>query len=123
MSKLEKYHGPVFVYDAAILEIMCGITFPISFIDYCGASLVVILLTGGCLITFHLIPKEISRMNRNGRLLCEISATGDIFKFCGILLMITFHLITVLEPYLTFHNVSCLRVKTDFFSLRRGGLS
>ena len=54
-------------------------------------------------------------MNHNRRLLCEISATGDIFKFGEILLLIAFHLITVVNPYLKFYNVSCLRVETAFF--------
>ena len=54
-------------------------------------------------------------MNRNGKLLCEISATGDIFKFVGILFLIAFHLITAAKPYFNFSNVSCQRVATIFF--------
>ena len=59
MSNLDKYHGSVFLDDAAIFEIMCGITLPSSFMDSCGESLVVILLTDGRIIPFSLIPKEI----------------------------------------------------------------
>ena len=57
-------------------------------------------------------------MNWNGKLLCEISSTGEIFMFDEILLLIAFHLITVVKPYLTFSKVSCLRVATAilFFS-------
>ena len=66
MSNLDKYHGTVFLDDASILEIIRGSTFTIPFMDYCGASLVVLLLTDVCLISFILIPKERSRMNQNG---------------------------------------------------------
>ena len=124
MSDLDKYHWPLFLYDASIFEIMRGSIFPISFMDSCGQILVVIQLTGGCLIPFILIPTGISSMNWNMLLLCGISTTGDIFNFSGILLLITFHLITVAKPYFIFSNLSYLRLETDFlFFLKRGGLS
>ena len=124
MLNLEKCHGPVFQDDTAIFEIMCRSTLPSSFMDYCGASMVVLSLTYGCLIPFSLIPKERSMMNQNGWLLCGISATGEIFKFCGILLLIALHLITVAKPCFTFSNVYFLIVVTALlFLLRRGGIS
>ena len=52
---------------------------------------------------------------QNGKILLGIAATENIFKFVGILLLIAFHLITVVNPYLKFYNVSCLRVETAFF--------
>ena len=54
-------------------------------------------------------------MNWNRRLLCGISAAGDIFNFSGILLLITFHLITVAKPYFIFSHISCLRLETAIF--------
>ena len=115
MSNLEKYHGPVFLDDAAMLEIMFGRTLPRLFMDYFGESLVVILLTDVCLIKFSLIPKETSRMNHNRRHLCGISDTGEILKFGGILFLTAFNLITVANPYFTFSNIYCLRVVTAIF--------
>ena len=53
-------------------------------------------------------------MNRSGLLLCGIAATGEIFKFGGILFLIAFNLITVVNPYLTFSNASCLIVATSY---------
>ena len=102
----------MFMDDAAIVEIMCGITWPNSCMDYCGASLVVISFTDSCLIPVILIQKDKSRINWNGRLLCGMSATGDIFRFCGILVLISFHFMTVANPYWNFSNVYFLRLET-----------
>ena len=67
--------------------------------DSCGASLVVLSLTDSCLIPVSLIPKDKSKINQNGRLLCSMAATGYIFRFDGILVLIYFHLMTVAKPY------------------------
>ena len=67
------------------------------------------------LITFNLIPMDISRMNWNKPLLCGISATGDIFKFSGILMFIAFHLITVAKKWFIFSKFSFMRVASDIF--------
>ena len=60
-----------------------------------------------------MIAKDKSRTNRNMRLFCGISATGDIFRFRGILVLITFHLMTFAKPYWNFSYVSFLILATD----------
>ena len=66
LSNLGNYHGPVLIDDADIVDIMRGSIFSSLFIDSCGVILVLLSLTDGYLIPFSLIPKEISRKNRNG---------------------------------------------------------
>ena len=56
-----------------------------------------------------------SRINWNRQLLCGIDATGEIFKFCGILLLIIFHFITLAKQYLTFSNVYFMIAETALF--------
>ena len=75
----------MFVNDADIVEIMCGSTWPNSCMDSCGYSLFVISLTYSCLFPVILIPKDKSKINQNGQLLCGMDATGGIFRFGGIL--------------------------------------
>ena len=91
----------MFIYDADIFEIISRRILPSFYMDSCGVIMVVLLLTDGYLISLRLIPKERSQINFNGRILCGIAATGEIFKFGRILLLVTFHLITVANPYFT----------------------
>ena len=58
-----------------------------------------ISLTDSCLITGILTPKDKSKINLNGQLLCGMYSTWEIFRFGGILVLIYFHLMTVAKPY------------------------
>ena len=79
---------------------------------YFGARLVMLSLTGSYLIPFILTPKDKSRINWNGKLLCGMATTRDIFRFGGILVLIYFHLMTVAKPYWSLPVVSLLRLAT-----------
>ena len=89
----------MFLDNATIVEIMRVITWTNPSMDSCGVSLVVTSFTDSCLIIVILIPKDIYKINWNGRLLCDLAATGDIFKFVGILVLIYFLLMPVANPY------------------------
>ena len=62
-------------------------------------GLVVLSLTDMCLIPVSLIPKDKSKINQNRRLLCSMAATGEIFRFGGILVLISLYFMTVAKPY------------------------
>ena len=81
--------------DSAIVDMICGNTRPILFMDSCGASLVVLSFTDGCFIPLSFIPKDRSKINLKGRILCEIAATGEIFNCGGSLFLVSFCFITV----------------------------
>ena len=98
MSYLEKYHGSVSIEDATIVEMIHGNTCPSPFMDSCGASLVVLSFTDGCFSPLRFIPKDRSKINLKGKLLCGIAATGEIFNFGGNLLLISLHFITLEKP-------------------------
>ena len=102
----------MFIDYYSIVEIMGGSTWPSSCIYSCGGSLVVISLTDICLIPVSLIPKDKSKINWNRRLFCVMSTTGEIFRFGGILILISFHLMTVVKPYWTFSYVSFMILVT-----------
>ena len=89
----------MFIDDAAIVEMMRGSKWPNSCMNSCGDILVVLSLSDSCLIPVILTPKYKYKINWNGRLLCGMSATGEIFRFGGILVLITFHLMTVAKQY------------------------
>ena len=84
--------------DAAIVTMMRGNTCLISLLDSCGASLVVLSFTDGCFSPLRFIPKDRSKINLKGKLLCGIAATGEIFNFGGNLLLISLHFITLEKP-------------------------
>ena len=69
-------------------------------------------MTDSCLIPVILIPKDKSKINRHEQLLCGMAATGDIFRFVSILVLIYFHLMTVAKPYLFLSDVSFLILET-----------
>ena len=84
--------------DSAIVDMICGNTRPILFMDSCGASLVVLSFTDGCFSPLIFIPKDRSKINLKGKRLCGIAATGEIFNFGGNLLLISLHFITLEKP-------------------------
>ena len=102
----------MFMDYASIVENMRGSTWPNSCMDSCGEILVVISLIGSFLIPVILIPKDKSKLNQNGQLLCGMAATGAIFRFGRILVWIYFHLRTVAKPYWNFSDVSFMILAT-----------
>ena len=117
MSYLEKCHGPVFMDDASIVSMMQGNTHLRYSMDYCGYSLVVLWFTGGFFSPLSLIPKNRSKINLKGGLLCGIADRGEILNFGGNLFLVSLHFITVANPYCNFSDVSGQRVSTDLFVL------
>ena len=93
MSYLEKYHGIASIEDAAIVEMICGNTRTILFMDFCSASLVVLSFTDGCFRPLILIPKDRSKINTKRQFLCGIEAMGEIFNCVDTLLLIFFQII------------------------------
>ena len=91
---------------------MRGSTLPNSCMYSRGTSLVVLSLTDSFFIPAILIPKDKYKINSNGRILCGMSATGGIFRFGGILFLISFHLMTVANPFWTFSGFSYLILAT-----------
>ena len=89
----------MFLDNAVIVEIMNGSTWTNSCMDSCGSILVVLSLNDIFLTPIRLIPKDKSKINQNGRLLCGMDATGEILSFGGILVLIYFHLKTLENPY------------------------
>ena len=85
------------------------------FMDSCVSSLVVLSFTDSCFIPLSLIPKDTSKINLKGKLLCVIAATGEIFNCGGNLLLMSFYFITVANPNCTLSAVSSRRLATDFF--------
>ena len=74
-----------------------------------------------CLISVSFIPNDKYKMHQNGRLLCGMAATGEIFRLGGILVLIYFHLMTVANPYRTFSDVSFLRLVTALLVFAESG--
>ena len=71
-----------------------------------------ISLTYRCFFSVILIPKDKSKINQNGHILCGMDATGGIFRFGGILVQVYFHLMTVAKPYCTFSYIYFLILET-----------
>ena len=89
----------MFLDDDFIVDIMSGSTWPILCMDSCGEVLVVLLFTDICLISVSLIPNNKSKINWNGQLLCGMAATGEMFRFGGILVLFSLHFMTVEKTY------------------------
>ena len=105
------------IEDADIVEMISGNTHTISFIYSCGASLLVLSFNDGCFIPLILILKDRSKINPKGKILCGIPAMGEIFNCGGTLLLMSFHFITVENPYFNLSAVYIQRVVTNIFVL------
>ena len=76
---------------------------------FCGASLFVALFTDGICLPFSLSWKDRSRMARYFLDLCGIIAIGEIFRFGGMLFLISFHFIFFAKPSFIFVSVSFIK--------------
>ena len=113
----------MFLDDADVVDVIRGITLSNSCMDYWGGVFFVLSLTDSCFISVSLIPNNKSRINQNGQLLCGMAATGEIFRFGGILVLISFYFMTVAKPYWTFSGFLFWYWKLiSLFLMRRGGL-
>ena len=98
-----------------ICQIMCGITFPISYTACCGASaLLDALLTERSLLLLTRNLYNRSRIVQNFFNLCGIAAMGEIFRFGGGFCLMEFYGTRRQRPFATRSRISFRRAVSAF---------